>query len=86
MTASGIRWCAVFAYACEKLSLCTHRSSVNKRDTRFDSTGDVCLCYTCSMDYELLDSGDGMRFERVGPYRLVRPSASGNLDAATPEE
>src|SRR5579859_6015375 len=24
-------------------------------------------------DYELLDSGNGMRFERFGPYKTVRP-------------
>lgn len=24
-------------------------------------------------DYELLDSGDGMRFERFGPYKTIRP-------------
>lgn len=24
-------------------------------------------------DYELLDSGDGMRYERFGPYRTIRP-------------
>jgi 23S rRNA (cytosine1962-C5)-methyltransferase len=27
------------------------------------------------MDYELLDSGNGMKFERFGRYRLVRPCA-----------
>jgi 23S rRNA (cytosine1962-C5)-methyltransferase len=26
-------------------------------------------------DYELLDSGDGLKLERFGPYRLVRPEA-----------
>ncbi len=26
-------------------------------------------------DYELIDSGDGAKFERFGPYRLVRPES-----------
>lgn len=26
-------------------------------------------------DYELLDSGDGMKFERYGNFRIIRPES-----------
>lgn len=26
-------------------------------------------------DYELLDSGDGMKFERYGPFHIARPES-----------
>ena len=26
-------------------------------------------------DYALLDSGNGLKFERYGPYRFIRPDA-----------
>ncbi|GAB4469845.1 MAG: class I SAM-dependent rRNA methyltransferase [Anaerolineales bacterium] len=37
-------------------------------------------------DYALLDSGNGMRLEQYGPYRLVRPAAQAMWRAALPQE
>jgi len=36
-------------------------------------------------DYELLDSGDGLKLERFGPYRFVRPEAQAVWKRALPE-
>lgn len=36
-------------------------------------------------DYELLDSGNGMRFERFGPYKTVRPDPQAIWQPAKPE-
>jgi 23S rRNA (cytosine1962-C5)-methyltransferase len=36
-------------------------------------------------DYELLDSGDGLKLERFGPYRLVRPEVQAIWKRALPE-
>ena len=36
-------------------------------------------------DYELLDSGNGYKLERFGPYRLVRPEAEAVWRQALPE-
>jgi 23S rRNA (cytosine1962-C5)-methyltransferase len=35
-------------------------------------------------DYELLDSGNGLKLERFGPYRLVRPEAEAIWSPALP--
>jgi 23S rRNA (cytosine1962-C5)-methyltransferase len=35
-------------------------------------------------DYELLDSGDGLKLERFGPYRFVRPEAQALWKPALP--
>ncbi len=36
-------------------------------------------------DYELLDSGDGLKLERFGPYRFVRPEVQAIWKRALPE-
>jgi len=36
-------------------------------------------------DYELLDSGDGLKLERFGPYRFVRPEAQAIWKRSSPE-
>lgn len=36
-------------------------------------------------DYELLDSGNGLKLERFGPYRLVRPEVQAMWQRALPE-
>ncbi len=36
-------------------------------------------------DYELIDSGDGLKLERFGPYRFVRPEAQAIWKRALPE-
>ena len=36
-------------------------------------------------DYELLDSGDGMRYERFGPYKTIRPDPQAIWKPAKPE-
>lgn len=36
-------------------------------------------------DYELLDSGNGLKLERFGPYRLVRPEVQAMWRRALPE-
>jgi 23S rRNA (cytosine1962-C5)-methyltransferase len=36
-------------------------------------------------DYELMDSGDGLKLERFGPYRFVRPEAQAIWRKALPE-
>ena len=36
-------------------------------------------------DYELLDSGDGLKLERFGPYRFVRPEAQAMWKRTLPE-
>lgn len=36
-------------------------------------------------DYELLDTGDGLKLERYGPYRFVRPEAQAIWKRAAPE-
>ena len=36
-------------------------------------------------DYELLDSGDGLKLERFGPYRFVRPEAQAIWKKGSPE-
>jgi len=36
-------------------------------------------------DYELLDSGDGQKLERYGPYRLLRPEPEAVWQRALPE-
>lgn len=36
-------------------------------------------------DYELLDSGDGLKLERFGPYRFARPEAQAIWKRALPE-
>ncbi|HEY3312710.1 MAG TPA: class I SAM-dependent methyltransferase [Anaerolineales bacterium] len=36
-------------------------------------------------DYELLDSGDGLKLERFGPYRFVRPEAQAIWKRALPQ-
>lgn len=38
-----------------------------------------------SGDYQLLDSGNGSRLERLGPYRIVRPAPQAIWPAALPE-
>ena len=35
-------------------------------------------------DYKLLDSGNGYKLERYGPYRLVRPEAEAMWQTALP--
>lgn len=35
-------------------------------------------------DYELLDSGGGLKLERFGPYRLIRPDARATWNPAMP--
>jgi 23S rRNA (cytosine1962-C5)-methyltransferase len=37
-------------------------------------------------DYELLDSGNGLKLERFGPYRLVRPEAQAMWQPALPQD
>jgi 23S rRNA (cytosine1962-C5)-methyltransferase len=37
-------------------------------------------------DYELADSGDGLKLERFGPYALVRPEAQATWSPALPRE
>lgn len=37
-------------------------------------------------DYELLDTGDGKRFERFGPYRIVRPDPQCIWQQSMPKE
>jgi 23S rRNA (cytosine1962-C5)-methyltransferase len=37
-------------------------------------------------DYELLDSGNGLKLERFGPYRFVRPEAQAIWKPAGPEK
>jgi 23S rRNA (cytosine1962-C5)-methyltransferase len=37
-------------------------------------------------DYELLDSGDGQKLERFGPYRLVRPDSQALWSPALPSK
>ena len=36
-------------------------------------------------DYELLDSGDGLKLERFGPYRFVRPEIQAMWKRRLPE-
>ena len=36
-------------------------------------------------DYELLDSGDGLKLERFGPYRFVRPEVQAIWKRRLPE-
>ena len=35
-------------------------------------------------DYELLDSGDGMKLERFGEFTLIRPEPQAKWNAALP--
>lgn len=37
-------------------------------------------------DYQLLDSGNGLKLERFGPYRLIRPEAEAIWQPALPEK
>lgn len=37
-------------------------------------------------DYELLDSGNGLKLERYGPYRLVRPEAEAMWQPGLPQK
>jgi 23S rRNA (cytosine1962-C5)-methyltransferase len=37
-------------------------------------------------DYQLLDSGNGLKLERFGPYRLIRPEAEAIWRPALPEK
>lgn len=43
------------------------------------------LTSTAWQDYELLDSGDGQKLERYGPYRLLRPEPEAVWQRALPE-
>jgi len=43
------------------------------------------LAATSWQDYELLDSGAGMKLERFGAYRLIRPEAEAVWQRALPE-
>ena len=36
-------------------------------------------------DYELLDSGDGLKFERFGPYTFIRPEVQAMWHRRLPE-
>ena len=36
-------------------------------------------------DYELLDSGDGLKHERFGPYTFVRPEVQAMWRRSSPE-
>ncbi len=44
-----------------------------RRDALPAETLPLILEVTGDSDYALLDSGDGLKLERYGPYRIVRP-------------